>query len=69
MASVHISIDNETVQGRFHRALNEAGSVSSEMIEVKTKIVDGVPLKVVRTDCPWAISVFRSLNVGDGAHD
>ncbi len=69
MASVYISIDDETTQGKFHRALNQAVSVSNDMIEVKTTIVDGAVLKVVRTGCPWAISVFRSLNVMDGAHD
>ena len=69
MASVHIFIENESVLGCFHRALNRAGSVSSDMIEVKTKIIDGTVLKVVRTECPWAISVFRSLSRMDGAHD
>jgi len=69
MASVQISIDDEIVLGRFHRTLNRAGSVSNDMIQVKTKIIDGVTLKVVRTDCPWAISVFRSFNKMDGGHD
>ena len=69
MASVHISIDNETGLSRFRRALNRAGSVSNDMIEVKTKIIDGVVLKVVRTNCPCAVSVFRSLSGMDGADD
>lgn len=62
MASVCISIANDTVLTRFHRALNEAGTVASDMIEVKTQIMDGTVLKVVRTECPWAIAVFRSLS-------
>ena len=69
MASVHISIDSETVLSRFHRALNKAGTISSDMIEVGTKIIDGAVLKVVRTECPWAISVFRSLSAMELAHD
>ncbi|MEO1662749.1 MAG: hypothetical protein AAFR51_17310 [Pseudomonadota bacterium] len=62
MASVCISIANDTVLTRFQRALNEAGTVASDMIEVKTQIMDGTVLKVVRTECPWAIAVFRSLS-------
>lgn len=61
MASVCISIDSETVLSRFHRALNHAGSVASDMIEVKTVIDDGCVHKVIRTECPWAIAVFRSI--------
>ncbi|NQY40775.1 MAG: hypothetical protein HRT80_11825 [Henriciella sp.] len=61
MASVCISIENETVLTRFHRALNQAGSIASDMIEVKTMIDDGCVLKIVRTECPWAIAVFRSI--------
>ena len=61
MASVCISIESETVLTRFHRALNRAGSVASDMIEVKTMIDDGCVLKIVRTECPWAIAVFRSI--------
>ena len=61
MASVCISIESDTVLTRFHRALNQAGSVASDMIEVKTQIDDGRVLKVVRTECPWAIAVFRSI--------
>lgn len=66
MASVCISIENDTVLTRFHRALNQAGSLASDMIEVKTKITDGCVLKVVRTECPWAIAVFRSLGTNGG---
>lgn len=66
MASVCISIENETVLTRFHRALNQAGSLASDMIEVKTRITDGCVLKVVRTECPWAIAVFRSLGTNGG---
>lgn len=66
MASVCISIQNDTVLKRFHRALNQAGSLASDMIEVKTKITDGCVLKVVRTDCPWAIAVFRSIGSNGG---
>lgn len=62
MASVYIAIENDTVLTRFHRALNQAGSVASDMIEVKTQIIEGAVLKVVRTECPWAIAVFRSLS-------
>lgn len=69
MASVHISIENETALSRFHRALHRAGFISSDMIQVKTKIVDGVVSKVVRTECPWAIAVFRSLSMMDCAYD
>ncbi|GAB5454677.1 MAG: hypothetical protein Hens2KO_09060 [Henriciella sp.] len=61
MASVCITIESDTVLTRFHRALNQAGTVASDMIEVKTKIYDGCVLKVVRTECPWAIAVFRSI--------
>lgn len=61
MASVCISIESDTVLTRFHRALNQAGSVASDMIEVKTKIDEGCVLKIVRTECPWAIAVFRSI--------
>ena len=61
MASVCISIESETVLTRFHRALNRAGSVARDMIEVKTMIDDGCVLKIVRTECPWAIAVFRSI--------
>ena len=69
MACVFISIENETVLGRFHKALNRAGSVASDMIEVKTQISDGAVMKVVRTECPWAISVFRSLGAMEPGHD
>lgn len=66
MACVRISIENDTVLKRFHRALNQASSLASDMIEVKTKITDGCVLKVVRTECPWAIAVFRSIGSNGG---
>lgn len=69
MACVCISIESETVRGRFHRALNRAGTVASDMIEVRTRILDGAVMKVVRTDCPWAIAVFRSIGAMEGSHD
>ena len=69
MASVQISIVNAAVLSRFHSSLDEAGAVASDMIQVKTKVSNGTLTKVVRTECPWAISVFRSLAVVDMAHD
>ncbi|MEO1554075.1 MAG: hypothetical protein AAFR82_09065 [Pseudomonadota bacterium] len=69
MASVYVSIKNDTVLGRFQQALNEASCVASDMIEVKTKIEGGSVLKVIRTECPWAIAVFRSLSSNEGGHD
>ncbi|MEL6861239.1 MAG: hypothetical protein AAGL11_05330 [Pseudomonadota bacterium] len=69
MASVQIAIENDAILNRFHRALDRAGSVASDMIEVKTKITEGAVLKVIRTDCPWAISVFRSLDSLEVGHD
>lgn len=69
MASVCISIESETVLGRFHKALNRAGTVASDMIEVKTQVMDGTVLKVVRTECPWAIAVFRSIGTMELSHD
>ena len=69
MACVCISIESETVLGRFHRALNRAGTVASDMIEVRTEISNSGVMKVVRTDCPWAIAVFRSIGVMEGSHD
>ena len=68
MASVCISIESDIVLQRFHRALNQAGTVASDMIEVRTKIYDGVVLKVIRTECPWAIAVFRSLSSMEAYH-
>ena len=68
MASVCISIENDTVLTRFHRTLNQAGTIASDMIEVKTQIMDGAVLKVVRTECPWAIAVFRSLSSMEATH-
>lgn len=69
MASVCISIQDEAILKRFHRALDHAGTVASDMIEVKTKIEHGLALKLIRTECPWAISVFRSLSTMEAAHD
>lgn len=69
MASVQISIADDAVLNRFYSTLDQAGAIASDMIEVKTKISNGTLLKVVRTECPWAISVFRSLTVVDAAHD
>ena len=69
MAFVCISTESEMVLGRFHRALNRAGTVASDMIEVRTKILDGEVMKVVRTDCPWAIAVFRSIGAMEGSYD
>ncbi|NQY14698.1 MAG: hypothetical protein HRT81_12650 [Henriciella sp.] len=62
MASVCISIENDITLSRFHRTLSRAAIVASDMIEVKTKIMDGAVLKLVQTDCPWAIAVFRSIH-------
>lgn len=61
MASVCISIENNIAMTQFHRALNQAGSVASEMIEVKTQVCGEGIVKIVRTECPWAIAVFRSI--------
>lgn len=61
MASVYISIETDTVLNRFHRAMAQAGTIASDMIQVKTEITDGTVIKVIRTECPWAIAVFRSL--------
>ena len=69
MASVCVSIENDIGLGRFHRALNEAGRVASDMIEVKTKIEGSRVLKVIRTECPWAIAVFRSFSSLEASHD
>lgn len=69
MARVCISIESETVLGRFHKALNRAGTVASDMIEVRTQVMDGIVLKVVRTECPWAIAVFRSIGTMELSHD
>ena len=69
MACVHIFIENDSTLDRFQRTLDHAGTLASDMIAVNTKILNGDVLKVVRTDCPWAIAVFRSFRVLDGAHD
>lgn len=61
MASVCISIENDTALTRFHEALNRAGSVAGDMIQVKTKIERGEVFKVVMSDCPGAIAVFRAF--------
>lgn len=68
MACVCISIENDTVLNRFHWALNQAGAVASDMIEVKTQILEGAVLKTVRSDCPWAIAVFRSFSAMEVNH-
>lgn len=69
MASVCVSIENDLGLGRFHQVLNEAGCVASEMIEVKTKIEGSNVLKIIRTECPWAIAVFRSLSTLEASND
>ncbi len=61
MASVYLSIQTDTVLNRFHRAMAQASAIASDMIQVKTEITDGTMVKVIRTECPWAIAVFRSL--------
>ena len=61
MATLCIAIENDNVLTRFHRAMNRAGSVSSDMIRVKTLIQENTIIKVVRTECPWAIAVLQSL--------
>ena len=66
MARVCILIESDIVLTRFHRALNQAGSIASDMIEVKTKITDGCVLKIVHTECPWAIAVFRAIGANGG---
>ena len=65
MANVFISIADETALCRFHRALTQAATVGSNMIRVSTKIHDDTVLKVVHTDCPWAIAVFETMANGD----
>ena len=69
MASVSISIDNDTILSRFDSALVEASSVACDMIQVKTKIECGSTLKVIRTECASALAVFRALNAGGSIHD
>ncbi len=69
MASVCVSIENDLGLGRFHQALNEAGCIASDMIEVKTQIDGSNVLKIIRTECPWAIAVFRSLNSLEARND
>lgn len=69
MASVCISIENETTQTLFNRALDKAGSGASDMIVVRTMVDQGSILKTVRTNCPWAISVFRSFDTLEAAND
>ncbi len=65
MATVCNKIDNDTVLMRFYRVMNQAAAISSSMVRVKTQIDRGMVFKVVRTDCPWAIAVFRSLNAAE----
>lgn len=67
MANVFITIEDETVLSKFHRALTQAGSIGSDMIQVRTKIEDGIILKIVRTECPWAIAVFREITKGSAS--
>ena len=62
MATVCIKIENDTVLKRFYRMMNHAAGVSSSMVRVKTQIDRGMVVKVVRTECPWAIAVFRCLD-------
>lgn len=52
MASVCISIENETALTRFRHALSRAGSVAGDMIEVKTTVDHGRVVKVITSDCP-----------------
>jgi len=61
MASVYISIETDTVLNRFYRAMAQASTIACDMIQVKTEIIDGAVIKVIQTECPWAIAVFRSL--------
>lgn len=61
MASVCISIENDAALTRFRHALSRAGSVAGDMIEVKTKVDNGRVVKVIRSDCPGALAVFRSF--------
>ena len=65
MASVYISIETDTVLNRFHRAMTQACSIASDMIEVKTAITDDAVIKIIRTECPWAIAIFRSLKTAE----
>ncbi len=69
MARVFVSIEDVPGLSRFYQALNEAGCVASDMIEVKTKIDGSNVVKVIRSECPWAIAVFRSLNSLEASHD
>lgn len=61
MASFCISIESDTALSRFRHALNRAGMVAGDMIEVKTKVESGRVFKVIKCDCPSAIAVFRTL--------
>lgn len=61
MATLCIAIENDSVWTRFHPAMNRAGSVSSDMIRVKTLIQENTIIKVVRTECPWAIAALQSI--------
>ena len=64
MAHVLVAIEDEAALTRFHRTLTQAASVGSDMIRVTTKIQNRTVFKVVRTDCPWAASVFTSMTDG-----
>lgn len=61
MAHVLVTIEDEAALARFHRALTQAASIGSDVIRVTTKIQNRTVFKVVRTDCPWAASVFASM--------
>jgi len=65
MATVCIKIENDTVLKRFNRVINQAAGVSSNMVRVKTQIDRGMVVKVVRTECPRAIAVFRCLDTAE----
>lgn len=69
MASVCVSIEDVPGLSRFYQALNEASCVASDMIEVKTKIDGSNVVKVIRSECPWAIDVFRSLSALEASND
>ena len=60
MASVCISIKDQAVAAAFDTALYEASVVARDMIQVRTTIRNGVIVKTLRTDCPYALAVIRS---------
>jgi len=61
MANITFPIKSEKGLSRFHTALNLAGSVAEEMVSVKTKILHNQVVKVVDTECPQAMAIFRSF--------